>query len=201
MPLKGLGALDFVSGAAHKFGGPRGVGFLKIPHRKSITPLLHGGKQEGGKRAGTENVAIIAAMLAALEVREKQISQSLHLLRGVWRDNFELELLRALPGTSIIGANVPRLWNTVSALMPEGDRKHQWVVRLDKAGFAVSTGSACTTGKEEPSHVLSAMGVKAAQAMRVVRFSAGWETTETDWEALLKALVKVQGELHHTKAA
>jgi cysteine desulfurase len=199
MPLKGLGDCDYVSGAAHKFGGPRGVGFLKIPHRKSITPLLHGGKQEGGRRAGTENVAIIAAMMAALEVREKQISRSEHLLRKVWRDNFERELLRALPGTSILGANVPRLWNTVSALMPDGDRKHQWVIRLDKAGFAVSTGSACTTGKEEPSHVLSAMGVKAAQAVRVVRFSGGWETNEADWDALVKGVAKVHTEMHHGK--
>jgi cysteine desulfurase len=199
MPLKGLGDVDYVSGAAHKFGGPRGVGFLKIPHRKSITPLLHGGKQEGGRRAGTENVAIIAAMLAALDVREKQISHSQHLLRGVWRDNFERELLRTLPGTSIIGANVPRLWNTVSALMPDGDRKHEWVVRLDKAGFAVSTGSACTTGKEEPSHVLAAMGVKADKAVRVVRFSGGWETTEADWDALAKGVAKVHAEMHHAK--
>jgi cysteine desulfurase len=199
MPLKGLGECDFVSGAAHKFGGPRGVGFLKIPHRKAITPLLHGGKQERGFRAGTENVAIIAAMLAALEVREKQISHSQHLLRGVWRDNFERQLLHALPGTSILGANVPRLWNTVSALMPDGDRKHEWVVRLDKAGFAVSTGSACTTGKEEPSHVLAAMGLKAAQAVRVVRFSAGWETTEADWDALVKGVAKVHAEMHSAK--
>ena len=197
LPLNGLGECDFVSGAAHKFGGPRGVGFLKIPHRKAITPLLHGGKQEGGRRAGTENVATIAAMLAALEVREKQISRSEHLLRKLWRDNFEAQFLRALPGASIIGANVPRLWNTVSALMPDGDRKSQWVIRLDKAGFAVSTGSACTTGKEEPSHVLSAMGYKSAQAHRAVRMSAGWETTEADWDALLKAVVKVHGEMQH----
>jgi cysteine desulfurase len=200
MPLKGLGDCDYVSGAAHKFGGPRGVGFLKIPHRKSITPLLHGGKQEGGRRAGTENVAIIAAMIAALEVREKQISRSEHILRGLWRDNFERQLLHALPGTTIIGASSPRLWNTVSALMPDGDRKHQWVVRLDKAGFAVSTGSACTTGKEEPSHVLGAMGLKAAQAVRAVRFSAGWETTEADWGALVKGVAKVHAEMHHGKA-
>ena len=144
-------------------------------------------------------MAIIAAMMAALEVREKQISQSLHLLRGVWRDNFERELLRALPGTTIIGANVPRLWNTVSALMPEGDRKSQWVIRLDKAGFAVSTGSACTVGKDEPSHVLSAMGYKSAQAHRAVRMSAGWETTEADWDALAKGIAKVQAEMHHAK--
>jgi cysteine desulfurase len=197
MPMTGLGECDFVSGAAHKFGGPRGVGFLKIPHRSQITPLLHGGKQEGGRRAGTENVAIIAAMMAALEVREKQILRSEHLLRKVWRDNFEAQFLRALPGATVIGQNQPRLWNTVSALMPDGDRKLQWVIRLDKAGFAVSTGSACTTGKEEPSHVLSAMGYKSAQAHRAVRMSAGWETTESDWDALLKAVVKVHGEMQH----
>jgi len=200
LPLAGLGECDYVSGAAHKFGGPRGVGFLKIPHRSAITPLLHGGKQEGGRRAGTENVAIIAAMIAALEVREKQISRSEHLLRKLWRDNFEAQFLRALPGATVIGQHQPRLWNTVSALMPDGDRKLQWVIRLDQAGFAVSTGSACTTGKEEPSHVLSAMGYKSAQAHRAVRFSAGWETTEADWNALLKAVVKVHGEMSAGKA-
>ena len=197
MPCKGLGDCDYITGAAHKFGGPRGVGFLKIAHRKPITPLLLGGKQEGGRRAGTENTAIIAAMMAALDVREKQIHRSEHLLRKVWRDNFEAQFLRALPGATILGHNQPRLWNTVSALMPDGDRKSQWVIRLDKAGFAVSTGSACTTGKEEPSHVLSAMGYKAQHAQRAVRFSAGWETNEAEWDALLKAIVKVHGEMQH----
>ena len=200
MPAKGLGDCDYVSGAAHKFGGPRGVGFLKVPHRSHVTPLLLGGKQEGGRRAGTENVPIIAAMMAALSVREKQMANSLHLLRGVWRDNFERELLRTVPGATIVGAGQPRLWNTVSALMPEGDRKLLWVVKLDKAGFAVSTGSACTTGKEEPSHVLAAMGFKGAQAVRAVRFSGGWETTEADWDALVKAVAKVHDEMHHAKA-
>ncbi len=200
MPCSGLGECDYVSGAAHKFGGPRGVGFLKIPHRSQITPLLFGGKQENGRRAGTENVAIIASMMAALEVREKQISRSEHLLRKLWRDNFEHQFLRTLPGASIIGLNQPRLWNTVAAIMPDGDRKHQWVIRLDKAGFAVSTGSACTTGKEEPSHVLSAMGFKAALAVRSVRYSAGWETTEADWDALIAALGKVHAEAQHGKA-
>ncbi len=196
MPCKELGHCDYVSGAAHKFGGPRGVGFLKIKHRSAITPLLLGGKQEGGRRAGTENVAIIAAMMAALEVREKQIARNEHLLRGVWRDNFERALLHALPAITIVGANQPRLWNTVAAIMPDGDRKHQWVVRLDKAGFAASTGSACTTGKEEPSHVLAAMGYKGTHALRAVRFSAGWETNEADWDALLKGIVKVNTDMH-----
>ena len=198
MPAKGLGDCDFVSGAAHKFGGPRGIGFLKVPHKLHLTPLLLGGHQERDMRAGTENVATIVSMLAALEVREKQISNNQHLLRGVWRDNFEREFLRAVPDAVIVGAKSPRLWNTVSALMPEGDKRHLWVVKLDKAGFAASTGSACTTGKEEPSHVLAAMGFKAAQAIRAVRFSAGWETTEADWDALAKVLVKVHAEFHQT---
>jgi cysteine desulfurase len=200
MPGKDLGECDFVSGAAHKFGGPRGVGFLKVPRKTEIAPLLFGGKQERGRRAGTENVATIVSMLAALEIREKQIARNEHVLRGVWRDNFEREFLRTIPDATILGAKLPRLWNTVSALMPDGDRKHEWVVRLDKAGFAVSTGSACTTGKEEPSHVLAAMGFKPAQAMRAVRFSGGWETTEADWDALANALAKIHGETRHIKA-
>jgi len=200
MPAKGLGECDFLTGAAHKFGGPRGIGFLKVPRRSQVTPLLLGGQQEGGRRAGTENVATIVAMLAGLEIREKQMTRNEHILRGVWRDNFERQLLHTVPGTTIVGVNQPRLWNTVSALMPEGDRKHQWVVKLDKAGFAVSTGSACTTGKEEPSHVLAAMGFKTAQAVRAVRFSGGWETSEPDWDALAKGVAKVHAEMHQGKA-
>jgi cysteine desulfurase len=191
MPAKELGGCDFVSGAAHKFGGPRGVGFLKVPRKSQITPLLLGGKQERGVRAGTENVPTILAMLTALEIREKQMVHGQHILRGVWRENFEREFLRAFPDAIIVGANSPRLWNTVSVIMPDGDRRHQWVVKLDKAGFAVSTGSACTTGKEEPSHVLAAMKFNTAEAIRAVRFSSGWETTEADWDALVRALVKV----------
>ncbi|MCW5551498.1 MAG: cysteine desulfurase [Verrucomicrobiae bacterium] len=195
MPAAGLGDCDYVSGAAHKFGGPRGVGFLKAPHRGKIASLLFGGKQERGQRAGTENVPIILALLAALEVREKQIAEGNHEHRAVWKEKFEKLLLRQVPGSTVVGANSPRLWNTTSALMPEGGQQ-RWVTRLDKAGFAVSTGSACTTGKEEPSHVLSAMGYKAGQVTQVLRFSSGWETTAADWEALEKGLVKVYAEVH-----
>jgi cysteine desulfurase len=116
-------------------------------------------------------------MLAALEAREKQMARSEHILRGVWRENFERSFCTNCPAR-LSGANSPRLWNTVSALMPEGVQL-RWLTRLDKAGFAVSTGSACTTGKEEPSHVLAAMGFKAAEAHRVLRFSSGWETTRS----------------------
>ncbi len=198
LPAEGLGDCDYVGGAAHKFGGPRGVGFLKAPHQSRVHPLLHGGKQERGQRAGTENVPIILSMLAALDVRERQLAEGHHQTRTEWKEKFEKLLLRQVPGAMIVGAAAPRLWNTVSALMPEGGQL-RWVTRLDKAGFAVSTGSACTTGREEPSRVLSAMGYKAGQVTQVLRFSSGWETTAADWEALEKGLAKVYAEVHHSR--
>jgi cysteine desulfurase len=184
----GLGACDWVTGSAHKFGGPRGAGFVKVPAPFSIVPLLRGGPQEEMRRAGTENVAGALAMVAALEAREKRIAQpGCGRLTGP-RDDFERNLPGSLPGAQVVSAQVPRLWNTVSALMPEADCQRRWVVKLDKLGFAVSTGSACSSGKEEPSHVLRAMSYPAADAGRVLRFSAGWETTPNDWDTLLRAL-------------
>ncbi len=194
LPAAGLGGADFVSGCAHKFGGPQGVGFLKVP--AGFRPLLVGGPQEEGRRAGTENVAGVLAMVAALEEREKQMQRGEVATRLAWRAEFEGELVRALPGAEIVGLEVDRLWNTVSALMPERpDCRQRWVVKLDKLGFAVSTGSACASGKEAPSHVLSAMGYRATDAGRVLRFSGGWETTEADWSRLLKGLAQAVTEL------
>jgi cysteine desulfurase len=186
-----LGDCDWVSGSAHKFGGPRGVGFLKVPSSLSLTPLLHGGPQEETRRAGTENVAGVLSMVAALEVREQQIARREFVAAEKRRGTFERELLGALAGSEIVGRESPRLWNTVSALMPEADCQQRWVVKLDKLGFAVSTGSACSSGKEEPSHVLRAMGYSSANAGRVLRFSAGWETSPEDWRSLLAALQTV----------
>jgi len=235
LPASGLGECKFLSGAAHKFGGPKGVGLLKCPAKGRVEPLLRGGPQEEGRRAGTENVAGILSMLAALEVREKFMRDtgqptatpsqeesdsrtrvpgsppgkdqswvqgtptagSLHSeavqLRLAWRDAFIERMLKALPGAEVVGLSQPRLWNTVSALMPNADGQQRWVVKLDKLGFAVSTGSACSSGKEEPSHVIAAMGYSPHEAGRVLRFSSGWETTEDDWEALLEALQKAHG--------
>ena len=198
MPAKGLGDCDYLTGAAHKFGGPRGIGFLKVPHKAQTNPLLFGGKQEKGRRAGTENVPIILSMLAALEAREKQLTRGDHKTRAEWKEKFEKLLHLHVPGSIVVGAEVPRLWNTVSALLPAGGQQ-RWVTRLDKAGFAVSTGSACTTGKEQPSHVLTAMDFKTNEVAHVLRFSSGWETTAADWEALEKGLVKVYAEVHHAK--
>jgi cysteine desulfurase len=194
MPSKGLGDCDFVSGCAHKFGGPRGIGFLKCPGQGRFQSLIFGGPQEEGRRAGTENVAGAIALVAALEAREQAIAAGETKTRLHWREDFQEQILEALPGAVIVGAGKQRLWNTVAALMPDVATQHRWVVKLDKLGFAVSTGSACSTGKEEPSHVLCAMGFKPAEAGRVLRFSSGWETTAGDWTRLADALAKVYVE-------
>ena len=190
LPAKGLGACDFVSGCAHKFGGPQGVGFLKCPSRGAVYSQIVGGKQEEGRRAGTENVAGVLSMMAALEKRENQLASGIIQEKEAWRNAFVMSLI----GAEVLGKGQGRLWNTVTALLP-GDCQARWVVKLDKAGFAVSTGSACSSGKETPSHVLTAMGVAKEDTDRVVRFSSGWETTAEDWQALVKGVNQVAGEL------
>ncbi len=194
MPAEGLGACDLVSGCAHKFGGPQGVGFLKCP--ANFPPLLRGGPQEEGRRAGTENVAGILAMVAALEEREVAIRDGAVSERIEWRVHFENDLLAALPRARVLGAGAERLWNTVSVIMPEQpDCRRRWVVVMDKLGFAVSTGSACASGKEKPSHVLTAMCVPPEDAGRALRFSAGWTTTRDDWRALLEGVKNAAREM------
>src|SRR5205085_7603077 len=135
----------------------------------SVLPLILGGEQEGGRRSGTQNVAGVISMIAALEQCEALISKEAQAERSSWCALFETRLLKRLPGCSIVGITQPRLWNTVAALMPQADCQQRWVVKLDKAGFAVSTGSACASGKEKPSHVLSAMGFAAEQSSRMLR--------------------------------
>ncbi len=193
LPAIGLGDADFVSGCAHKFGGPRGVGFLKCPARGRFEPFIVGGEQEEGRRSGTENVPGVLAMLAALEAREAALAKGGDREHIAKRMEFEMGLVKALPGTEIIGEKAARLWNTVSALMPEAGCQQRWVVKLDKAGVAVSTGSACASGREKSSHVLAAMGRSPAETSRALRFSGGWETSRVDWDALLAALKQVHG--------
>ena len=192
LPADSLGSCDFVSGCAHKFGGPQGVGFLKCGVQ--TRPLLRGGPQEERRRAGTENVAGVLSMIAALDERQKLMATGIEERREL-RGSFELALQRALPETEIVAQTVPRLWNTVSAVMPQIDCRQRWVVKLDKLGFAVSTGSACASGKEAPSHVLTAMGFAPENAGRVLRFSSGWETRAADWDELLDGLVRAEREL------
>jgi cysteine desulfurase len=199
LPVRGLGACDFVAGSAHKFGGPRGAGFLKCPAGAPLRPLLVGGKQQDRRRAGTENVPGVLAMLAALEWCEHQLAAGGVATRRTARDRFEHALCDAMPGVTVIGAEAERLWNTVSVVMPDAaDCRQRWVVKLDKAGFAVSTGSACASGSEQPSHVLTAMGLSAGEAGRALRFSAGWLTPDSAWDNLLAAIQLIQTQMTAT---
>lgn len=183
MALCGLATCDYVTACAHKFGGPKGVGFLLVP--EGFSAGLVGGAQEDGRRAGTEDLAGISAMLAALESAE---SQRVHC-SSCEKESFLEKLQTALPGVEVLGAGAATLWNTAGIVMPEF-KSTRWIRALEKAGFLVSAGSACATGKGGPSHVLAAMGIDAAKAGRTLRISAGWKTTAEDWQALLQAMVK-----------
>ncbi len=193
LPAGGIGGEGFAIAAAHKFGGPKGVGLLKLaPQSEGLRGQLGGG-QERGFRGGTEDFPGIAAMGSALaEAEQKKVFQETERLR--WRDAFERAMATAVPGVRVIAAGADRLWNTVSFIMPFADNT-RWVTRLDKRGFQVSTGSACATGKGGPSHVLAAMGVDSEDARRVVRVSSGWETSEADWQALAAAFGEVAAEV------
>jgi cysteine desulfurase len=191
---KALGACDFVAGSGHKFGGPRGMGFLKCPTKGTIYPLMCGGPQEDGRRAGTENVAGAFALVAAFEWCDQQIASGAEARIAAERDEFERELTAKLPAVVVNGAGAERLWNTSSVVMPEADCRQRWVVKLDRAAVAVSTGSACSSGSERPSHVLAAMGLSAGEAGRALRFSAGWQTPAESWGELLAAIVRIHQE-------
>ena len=189
LAAKGLGKCDFVTGCAHKFGGPIGIGFMKVPAR--FRPFLVGGGQEDARRAGTQNVPAVQAMMAAWQYREQQISAGENSIRERWRNRFLERVQKEITEFEVLGQKSLRLWNTVSGLMPElDDCRRRWVVRLDKLGFAVSTGSACASGKEKPSHVAMALGLSPDKSDRMLRFSGGWETSREDWEALGTAVIE-----------
>lgn len=193
-PATQLGECDWLSGSAHKFGGPKGVGFLVTPPEiDRLHNAQSGGPQERGLRAGTENYPAIAAMLAALGHAERLSENSDSI--GRERDDFESRILELIPGTQLCGANAPRLWNTSMLVLPE-HRNLKWLTRMGDLGFALSTGSACSSGRGNPSHVMQAMGLDFDEMGRVLRISAGWETTPSDWNALSEALAEVYQSLN-----
>ena len=194
-PSKGLGACEWTMGCAHKFGGPNGVGFLKCPSSGPFYSLFAGGPQEMSRRAGTENVAGILAMMAALNEREAMIGERWLDERTELRGEIERSVLSRLRGSRIIGHGVNRIWNTLALVMPDCDCRFRWVVKLDRLGFAVSTGSACSSGKEKVSHVLEAMGYSASESSRVIRCSGGPMTSAEEWGKLVDAMVVVNEEI------
>jgi cysteine desulfurase len=177
---RAIGA-DTLSVSAHKLGGPQGVGALTFGPRATLSRRLHGGGQERGRRAGTENVPGIsgfgAAAKAAREALEAVGAQS------AWRDAAAARLKAR--GAVVLGEAAPRLPNTLCVADPGATAELQ-VMSLDLAGVMVSAGSACSSGKVKASHVLGAMG-QGALADCAVRASGGWATTEDDWNRLAEA--------------
>ncbi len=185
-----LGA-DLMSLSAHKLGGPQGAGALISRGDIHITePLIKGGWQERGQRAGTENVAAIAGFGAAAVATTLIDAGRMAALR----DNLEAGIKGITPQAVIFGRSAPRLPNTTLFAVP-GMKAETAVIAFDLNGIAVSSGSACSSGKVQPSHVLSAMGVETALAHGAVRVSLGHSTSEHDIEKLLNALTKVVSSL------
>jgi cysteine desulfurase len=174
---------DFIAVSAHKFGGPPGVGALIARCAEDLIGQQRGGGQERGFRAGTQNLPGVAGFAAALAARSADTGW---LARAeVLRDRLEARLLTH-PGARILGSGAARL-PTISCIAMPGVPATTQVMALDLAGFAVSAGAACSSGKVKPSHVLAAMGVAHEIAATAIRVSLGWNTTEAEIDAFADA--------------
>lgn len=181
LPLKSLlgeELPDLFSVSAHKFGGPKGVGFLYIRRGLAVGALLHGGSQERGRRAGTENVAGIVGMAAAAKVAFAEMAESGEKKRALTELFFRL-LRRELPAVYRNGSGIARLPGHLNLCFP-GISAELLLILLDRAGIAASAGAACASGALEPSHVLLAMGRSEQEARSSLRFSFGAENTEEE---------------------
>jgi cysteine desulfurase len=185
--------VDLLSLSAHKFYGPKGAGALWIKRGTRITAILTGGKHERSRRAGTENVAGIAGLGAAATLAMAKLEDEAARLGGM-RDRLEAAVLAAVPGTAINGALTPRVPNTTNISF-EGIEAESLLIALDLEGFAVSTGSACSSGTLEPSHVLRAMGLPSHRTQNSIRISLGARNTDAEIDAFLDKLPKVVEKL------
>ena len=190
--VKALG-IDLLSLSAHKFYGPKGAGALWIRRGVRLQTPMTGGKQERGRRAGTENVVgIIGLGVAAQQARAKMAAEGDRL--AVLRDRLEEGVLASVTGTAINGARSPRVPNTTNISFDRIEAE-SLLIALDLAGIAVSTGSACSSGTLEPSHVLKAMGFPPHRAQNSIRFSLGAANTEADIQRVIEVLPGVVDKL------
>ncbi|MET0567804.1 MAG: cysteine desulfurase family protein [Hyphomicrobiaceae bacterium] len=176
--------VDLLSLSSHKLGGPKGVGALVVREGTEIPAFVTGGGQERRRRAGTENVAAIAGFGAAASAALSDVKEAQRV--AAQRDHLERSLRRLTPEAVIIGQSVERLPNTTCVAWP-GKAAETLVIKLDLAGIAVSAGSACSSGKVGPSHVLAAMNLPADIARSAVRISIGPTTNVRDIRRLLRA--------------
>lgn len=178
--------VDFYSVSAHKLNAPKGCGALYARPGTVLAPLLHGGRQERGRRAGTESVTLAAALGAAVEMERPDVTPL--------RDRLEQGLLARIPGAHVNAGQAARLPNTANVAF-DGIAAESLVIALDLRGFSVSTGAACSSGSTEPSHVLLAMGLSPEQARSSVRFSLGLGNTAEQVDLLLEAAAEAVARL------
>ncbi|HZI93126.1 MAG TPA: cysteine desulfurase family protein [Patescibacteria group bacterium] len=182
---------DYLSVSSHKLGGPAGIGALWIREAAPMKPLLLGGGQERRRRPGTESVMLAAGFAAAARAAGRELERA-H--PSGLRDRMERALLDRLAATRINGIEAPRLPNTSSLTFP-AVASETIVIRMDLEGFALSTGSACSTGSARPSHVLAAMGLSQADAASTLRISLGPTNTLEEIDALVETLASVVRDL------
>ena len=190
--------VDTLTMSAHKFEGPKGVGALFVKRGIRVRPRVVGGSQEFGKRAGTENVAGNVGLAAALELATTELGESAARVQAL-RDRLIDGSLAAIPDTACNGPRERRLPNNAS-LRFAGCDASAIMVALDIAGIEVSTGSACTSGSLEPSHVLTAIGLEPEAARGTVRFSLGRTTTDDEIAAVLDVLPGIVDKMRRVSA-
>ena len=183
--------IDYLTLSGHKIGAPTGIGAVWCRSGRPLHSLLAGGGQEQGRRSGTENLSGICGFAAAAQSAQPSELQNMRL----WRDEAEQMIIQHCPQIEIIGANVARLVNTSCLYLP-GVAAQTAIMTLDLAGFAVSSGSACSSGKVTASHVLTAMGRDDA-AGQVIRVSGGWQTTRQDFQKLAQAVIDLYKRKTH----
>jgi cysteine desulfurase len=189
----GMLGIDLLAISGHKFNGPKGAGALWIRRGTRLVSTMTGGKHERSRRGGTENVPGIAGMgVAARLARTKLASEAVRI--ASLRDRLETAVLERVPGAAVNGALTPRVPNTTNISF-EGIEAESLLIALDLEGFAVSTGSACSSGTLEPSHVLRAMGLPTHRTQNSIRFSLGYGNDEAQVDALVAKLPGVVEKL------
>ena len=181
-------AVDLLSVSAHKFHGPKGTGLLFVRRGTKLTPILHGGGHERGRRSGTENIPGIVGMAAAAELAFREQEETTARMRAM-RERM-IEAVTQIPGTRLNGHRTDSLPH-IANFSFEAIEGESLVMRLDERGIAVSTGSACSSPNLEPSHVLVAIGVPLSMAHGSLRVSTGRQTTEAEIDAFLGVLPEV----------
>ena len=189
--------IDLLSISAHKFNGPKGIGALWSKRGIRLNPILTGGGHERHRRAGTENVPALAGFAVAAKLAMKKFETGDSTIR-ILRDRLEISIIETVPGAAINGNLDLRVPNTTNISF-EGVEAESLLIALDLEGVSVSTGSACSSGTLEPSHVLRAMGLSASRGQSSIRFSLGLDNNEAEVDQVVKILPTLVSRLRNLR--